>query len=237
MKEKINIPIVDLILKEENIIELAKYLFNQENKQEVNYRIIFKNKQEIEGDDISLFQNRKFKEYEIDFIHMKYYSKEYEDKIEIYLYNNDMSGISSIEITSINNDWFAITEKAIEEILSYCDKQNKIGCIFRNMAVGGVLALVMAIISACFCGNFANELINSEREIGIIVGLICFNIFYILNSFLFRNLEKAFPKIEMAISDKNNSSKSKRANIVGIFTSLILPVAVNLIYDLIKYAI
>lgn len=85
MKQKIKIPINNVIIKKENIIEIAKFIFMQENRKDLIYRIKFKNEQEIESDDITIFEDRKFEEYEIDYIYMNYWDKDYENNIELYI--------------------------------------------------------------------------------------------------------------------------------------------------------
>ena len=62
MKQKIKIPINNVIIKKENIIEIAKFIFMQENRKDLIYRIKFKNEQEIESDDITIFEDRNEKD-------------------------------------------------------------------------------------------------------------------------------------------------------------------------------
>lgn len=237
MKQKIKIPINNVIIKKENIIEIAKFIFMQENRKDLIYRIKFKNEQEIESDDITIFEDRKFEEYEIDYIYMNYWDKDYENNIELYIYNYDTVGHSHVEIKSSNLNWIAIVEKNIKEKISFCDKQSKINCIFEKFYIGIILSLLMSAISAVIFGVFIGKIANMGLEQKKVVILLCYLVFSIIYSQLFRNLEKAFPKVEISISDKNNSSKKKRNNIILISTSLILPIILNLIYDFIKLAI
>lgn len=237
MKQKIKIPITNLIIKKENIIEIAKCIFKIENRKSLNYRVKFKNEQEIESDDITLFEDRKFEEYEIDYIYMSYWDEDYENNIEIYIYNYDTIGHSYVEIKSSDTNWIAIIEKDIKEKLSFCDKQCKINYIFEKFYIVIILSLLMSAISAVFFGKFISKIANMNSEHGILVAYLGYLLFSLIYIQLFRSLEKAFPKIEISILDKNNNSKKKRNNIILIITSLILPIILNLIYDFIKLVI
>ena len=95
----------------------------------------------------------------------------------------------------------------------------------------------MSAISAVFFGKFISKIANMNSEHGILVAYLGYLLFSLIYIQLFRSLEKAFPKIEISILDKNNNSKKKRNNIILIITSLILPIILNLIYDFIKLVI
>lgn len=234
MKEKVKLPIKNLIINKENIIELAEYLFKQKNKQEVNYKIKFKNQQEIESDDISIFNNRKFEEYEISLISMHYYSENNVDRIDIYIYNNDMFELSSVEIISSNSEWFATSEKSINEILTFCNEQNKIWRVFRNYKVQVFLIICISLVSTLFLVGFINKIIDIKDELFKSLLTIFFVFFVFLYACLIEKMQYAFPNVEISILDKNNVSKRKRRLIIVILTSVILPIVLNLVYDFIK---
>lgn len=232
MREKIRIPIKDVILNKKNIIEIAEYLFLQEDKMEVNYIIHFINDQEISSNDISIFENRKFEEYEIESINMHYRSNNPNKKITIFLYNYDKAGFSDIEVESDDSEWIAVIERELEEKISFCEKQAKIGKLFHKDIIPFILAVIISEISGYFLMIFLNKIVvyDNEQEIFLVscLGML------ILNILVFKNLRKAFPIIEISIHDKNNSAKKKRKSIVWLCTAIILPLILNAVYDLIK---
>lgn len=236
MKEKIKIPLENLIFKKENIIDLAEYILKQEKeKSTFMFRIKFTNNQEIESDDISVFKNRKFEEYEIDFIRMNYSNYERKDDIDVYIYNGDDVRMSCIEITSFNSEWFALTEKEVKELLTYCDKQSKISFIFRKFSLECIIVLLMSCFTTFLVGCFINKIfINMEKNVFTVLLIIVFNVVIFLNIHSFEELEKAFPSIEISILEKNNKSGKKRAQIFWIISSLVLPLLLNAIYDILK---
>ena len=63
MREKIKIPISEFILEEKDIRGLAECVDANEGEKE--YIITFMNQQEIESDNIKIFDTERFKEYEI----------------------------------------------------------------------------------------------------------------------------------------------------------------------------
>lgn len=236
MKEKVKLPIRNVIIKKKDILELANVIFLQDNKREITYQIKFKNEQEISGDDISIFKNRKFEEYEIKMICMRYYSKDFEDEINIYIYNDDVNEYSNIEISSNKSEWLALTEKQINETISLCEKQNKIGSIIRNPVIKSILAAIIAFLMSFFIALFIDKVVVGDKEAIFILQATLATLSCIISILLCEKLGQVYPSVEIIVTENNNLNK-KRKVVIGICTLIIIPIIVNGIYDLVKMVI
>lgn len=238
MKEKIKIPIKNVILKKENIIGLAKCISNQEDIRRICFNIRFINEQEIESDDILIFENEKFNEFEIKSIHMSYLDKDYAKSIEMYIYNyQQYSGNSYVEISyesKENLNWLAITEKNIKEQILYCDKRNKFISLLQNDMLLFVMILVLNIFSAIFIGRIIGRVTSLDKE-HLFLYISCAFGFLESISICWRNIfYKAFPIIEIDIKDKNNSSKKARKMLKSILGVFIIPFFLDIVFNLIE---
>ena len=238
MKEKIKIPIKNVILKKENIIGLAKCIANQDDIRRICFNIRFMNDQEIESDDILIFENEKFNEFEIRSIHMSYLDKDYAKSIEIYIYNyQQYLGYSYVEISyesKENLDWLAITEKSIKDQISYCEQRNKYISLLQKDILLFVMILFLNIFTAFFIGRIIERLAGLNKEQFFICILSAFGFLESI-SICWRNVfYKAYPIIEIDIKDKNNSSKRARKMLKSILGTCIIPFILDIVFNLIE---
>lgn len=233
MKQKIEIPIKNIVIKKKDLEDIAKYIFSFADDGEVEYFIKFNNDIEIASENLEWINDRKIQEYEIKQIKMSFNSFDYKKQIHIQIYNYDMWGFSSIEINADEENWLGQVEFKMKELMLFCDNKNNIIKFLRRYEIIPIIfILIFSIISNLFWIIFLNKVTSSE--IGQFQSCAWFIDFIILYSILITKLNKAFPSIELDISNKTNKSKKIRTIITGIITAIVLPIIVNIIYDFIK---
>lgn len=241
MKEKTVIPIKDIIFTKENIVELAKCLYNKDEKNQMLFNIKFMNGQEIQSDNISIFENKKFNEYEIKTIQMLLNNSFHQKYVHVFIYNYDNNeSTSSIEIAYENEEnyeWFASTEKKIKEQLSYCSKRNKIVIFLRNNWIYHCTVIILSCFEYFFLHSLISRFIDLNKEIYIYVGLINSLLLLIMNYVGTSLFNKAFPRVEIDIDEKNNRAMKIRKGLKRLISILmcsnIISIAVK-IFELVK---
>lgn len=233
MKQKVEIPIKNIVINKKDLEDMAKYVFSFSDDGEVEYFIKFNNNIEITSENLEWIDDRKIEEYEIKQIKMAFNSADYKKQICIQIYNYDMWGFSSIEINAEEEDWIGQVKSKIKELTSFCDNKNKMIKFLRKYEIIPVIFIVIfSFISNFFWITFLNKITSSEMEqLQVCAWFIDFIILYTI---LLAKLNKAFPSIELDISYKTNKSKERRKIITGIITTIVLPIIVNTIYDFIK---
>ena len=238
MKEKIKIPIKDVIIKEENIKKLANILLEQEDVEYIKFNISFRNEQEIESDNISVFDNEKVKGYEIKSIRMHYAGKEYKKEINIWINNYELyEGYCYIEIAYENQknlDWLAVKEKQFNEAIQCCEKRNKSILILKNDNVLFCVLLVISALLAWIVGKTIVGIFNINQEALIQISACIFMLLLICSLYFKNLLSNAFPKVEIDIKETCNSAKKARKKLYTIFGVCIIPFISDIIFSVIK---
>lgn len=232
MKEKIKIPIKDLVIKKDNIIGLAKCILNQKIVGNICFNIRFMNEQEIESDDILVFENEKINELEIKSIYLSYISKDYTKSIKIYIFNYSKDSYVELSCESKDGrDWLAVNEKDIKEQISYCDKKNK----FIQLLQNDVFLLFIVSILNIFITIFMVRIIERiMKEKIYIYSFLIFMFLEIISTRLSDIFYKAFPIIEIDIKNKNNSAKKARNYLKIILGTVIVPFLLDLLFNFIE---
>lgn len=233
MNQKIEIPIKNLVIKKRDLEDIAKYIHSLADEGKIEYIIKFKNDIELTSEDLEWINDRKIEEHEIKQVKMLFDSKDYKKHICLSIYNYDMWELSYIQISSDDEKWLAQMEFKIREIFSFCENGNKVVKFLKKYEIISItIVVILGFLSTSFWVIFLGKITSSDIE--KIQFSAWFFDFLIVYTFLYIKLNKAFPSIELDISNKTNKSKKRRAIITGIFSTTILPIAVNIIYDLIK---
>ena len=235
MKNKIVIPIKEIILTKKNILGLANCVSKQEDARMMRFMIKFTNDMEIESDDVSVFENEKFTEYEIKCIYMGFEDKEFKKQIDIFIFN--YSGESTATISYENDgdsDWLAVTESIIREQLSFCDETNKVCRYLRKEWLFMLLVSIINIFVAIVIGRIIIKIVNFDEKTHITINLF---IFCVLELFMvgWKNLfDKAYPSLEIFIKERTDKSKRARNILKIIASSFIIPIIVERVLEFLK---
>lgn len=234
MKQKIKIPIKNKIISKQNIKDIAEYVYSlKQDGDRFSLTIVFNNNMEISSEDLSCINSRKIEEYEIDEIRISYRDRNYLEEIDVDIRNYDQYEYSNIEISSNDENKLATVEHKLNELLGYCEKQSKISFLNKGIFLGPIIMGILIGVSGFLMLKFVNNFIELNTVISILVSSIIAIMYYIG----YNTILKAYPNIEINISDKTNKSKQKRKIIIWVITVMILPMLLNVIYDILKYII
>lgn len=238
MEQSIKIPIKNKILHKKNILDIANYLekIKFENDGNLDFVVKFTDERKVSSDNRDLFESRIFEEKEIETISMEYKSKDYKDRITIGIRNYDIYDISAIEISSESENFISNISYKLEELLSYCNQQGKIANILENETKIMIIRLLINMIIGFELAELAKRLLDIVNKNAIIIGITILIVILTLIVFeLFERLQRAYPKVEIAIQDKTNTAKKRRKLFQAITTIIIIPIILNAIYDLLKF--
>lgn len=232
MKQKMMIPIKNKIINKNNLLDIADYIYSLAKNGKSNFLIKFKNNMEISSNDLSCFNSRKIEEYEIEKINLSYNSNDYKKEIDISIYNYDTFGFSSINVCADEEQWIGQVNYKINEFVSFCNNTNSFINFFRKYTIIPIfLILVFSFVSNSFWMTFLNKVTSEYNSVMFWCWYVDFVMIYI---WLAAKISKAYPSIEIDICNKTNKSKKRRNVIMGFMTIIILPIVVNIIYDIIK---
>ena len=232
MKQKIKIPIKAKIITKKDIEDIAEYLYTLKEKEDdyFNISIKFNNEIEISSNDLSCLNSRKIEEYEINQLRITYRNMKYTDEIDVSINNFDEFKFSNIEISSDNEQRLGSVEHKLKELLGFCKSQSKINYIFKYNSM--LVAFISSAIAVLWTLSLTKFLKNYTEDYYILIAFIL--LFDILYYYFFNKLFKAYPNIEIDINDKTNRPKKRRKLFGGILTLIIIPLLLNIGYDVVK---
>lgn len=239
MNSVVRIPINNKIITEKGINDIVGIILNLKDynnniiKDEiVDIKIEYINGIEVNSSNKEILDDIKFKEIEINRINLKYCDFRNKNYVYINITNGNNNGGNEIRIESEDDNFIGNINLKISQWLECLPNQNKIVSFIRNHRK--FTAFIVIILSLLSIVSLNDLLVNFNITISKSVFLIEAILSIIGYLSIIDYVEDWFPIVEININEKGKRYKVRKM-IGWIFGFVVIPLFLNVLYDLIKF--
>lgn len=216
------------IFKEDDILRIAKLIHEQfrEGDYEEKYDILFDDKSSIIGkNSIDVFKSDEFKRRRCEQLWFTYKSKQFDNEIEVKLYNSLLTSIeSSVEIRSTDRDWYNSICNQILTIINEVEKQ-KLNMTWKVKYIASIIiGVTESILFSCSLDRIFPETLSSSQFAAI--SSFFSVIFCLINSYFLELINKAYPNVEFSFGPAYLNKSQKIRKSIGI----LVPFLIDLVF-------
>lgn len=265
MKETIILPLSYKIIRLNNLRTLADFIYNLKLESEllegnfcdVSYRAYTEKGSIFEDSSPKIFsEDSPTSHHRISKIHIAYYEKLQNKSIHISLMHGSIKGLSQIEVSGNDSTWVHGKVSKISNLIDSFPPQSvflkKWQSIIEIVLFTGIGALFFNLVGIISNSEIWQAKTKPEGFLFDIFKIIYnflpmryilkYSFYYffgaVLGSEVFRKLHELWPSIELQIGPEHTYIEKKRRNfIVVVFFAGVLPLLVNVIYDILKIII